>query len=169
LKKSLHSICILAAVFADSPALADDGCGRFAWSVAQQRAALTAPGLPMVPSGSAIDPAQIRAFRLALRDPAEANFVMPPERKPRVENGRGGVVHLPAPPRAGLYQLTLSDEAWVDIVQDGRYARSVGSSGRNDCPGVRKTVRFDLSDQPLVIQVSGTAAHVISLIFGPAR
>jgi hypothetical protein len=34
---------------------------------------------------------------------------MPPERKRRIKNWRSRVVHVPAPPRAGVYQLTLSD------------------------------------------------------------
>ena len=134
----------------------------------QEREALTAPTISTLTSGSSVDPEQTRAFRLGLREAADANFVMPPERKPRIETWRGGVVHFPAPPRAGVYQLTLSDEAWVDVVQDGRYARAVGSSGRSDCPGVRKSVRFELSDQPFAIQISGATADSISMIFGPA-
>jgi hypothetical protein len=54
-------------------------------------------------------------------------------------------------------------------VQDGRYARSVGSSGRRDCPGLRKTVRFDLAASPLVLQISGAPAKSLSVVFGPAR
>ena len=168
MNRRLHAICIVAAAFASSPASADDGCGRFAWSVMQEREALTAPTIPVLPSGSLIDPAQVRAFKLGLREPADANFVMPPERKPRIETWSGGVVHFPASLRAGVYQLTLSDEAWVDVIQDGRYARSVGSSGRSDCPGVRKSVRFELGAQPFVIQISGATVDSISLVFGPA-
>ena len=42
----------------------------------------------------------------------------------------------------------LSDDAWIDVIQNGRYARSVGSTGRSDCPGVRKSVRLDLDAEP---------------------
>jgi hypothetical protein len=44
--------------------------------------------------------------------------------------------------------VTLSHEAWIDVVQDGRYARSVGSTSRNDCPGLRKSVRLDFGVRP---------------------
>ena len=60
---------------------------------------------------------------------------MPPERKPRTEQWHGGMVRLPALAKPGIYQITLSDDAWIDVIQNGRYARSVGSTGRSDCPG----------------------------------
>ena len=101
MKRSLHSLCILVATVTSNTALADDGCGRFAWPVTQEREALTAPTIPVLPSGSLIDPAQVRAFKLGLREPADANFVMPPERKPRIETWSGSVVHFPASLRAG--------------------------------------------------------------------
>jgi hypothetical protein len=162
-----HLTCVLVLLATSGAAIADDGCGKFAWPVARDRAALRAPNLPMVPSGSAID--SKRAFRLGLLPAEQANYAMPPERKPRIEDWRGGVVHLAAPPRAGVYQLTLSQDAWVDMLQAGRYARSVGSSGRSDCPGLRKSVRFELTAAPIVVQISGVTADTISLVFGRAR
>jgi hypothetical protein len=60
----------------------------------------------------------------------------------------------------------VSDEAWIDIIQDGRFTRAVGSSSRSDCPGVRKSVRFELITSPVVVQVSGVKADTISIIFG---
>jgi hypothetical protein len=94
---------------------------------------------------------------------------MPPERKPRVEAWHGGFIRLPAPRQPAIYQVTLSDEAWVDVVQEGRYARSVGSSGRSDCPGLRKTVRFEVTATPIVLQISGVSSEAISVVIGPAR
>jgi hypothetical protein len=94
---------------------------------------------------------------------------MPPERKPRTEQWHGGMVRLPALPKPGIYQITLSDEAWIDVIQDGRYARSVGSTGRGDCPGVRKSVRLDLGEEPPVLQVSGVAQDTIAVTIGLAQ
>jgi hypothetical protein len=95
--------------------------------------------------------------------------VTPPERKSRIENWHGGIVHLPAPPQAGVYQITLSDEAWVDVVQNGGYARSIGSTGRSDCPGLWKSIRFDVASSPIVLQISGASVEVISAVVGAAR
>src|SRR5262245_22866847 len=120
--------CALTCWTCASAALAQDGCAKFAWPVAQEREALIAQSQPVLASGGPIEPAPGQAFKLLLRPSDEVEFVMPPERKPRIENWRGGIVRLPAPTQAGIYQITLSDEAWVDIVQNGGYAKSVGSS-----------------------------------------
>jgi hypothetical protein len=64
-------------------------------------------------------------------------------------------------PSTGTYQVTLSDEAWIDVIQDGKFLRSIGSSGRSDCPGVRKSVRFELKPEPFVLQLSGVILETI--------
>ncbi len=93
---------------------------------------------------------------------------MPPERKPRSERWFGGMIRLPAPDKPGIYQVTLSEEAWIDVVQDGRYARSVGSTGRSDCAGLRKSVRLDLGIAPFVLQISGVASDSIAVAISAA-
>ena len=77
-----------------------------------------------------------------------------------------GMVRLPALAKPGIYQITLSDDAWIDVIQSGRYARSVGSTGRGDCPGVRKSVRLDLDASPVVLQVSGVSPDAITITIG---
>jgi hypothetical protein len=62
--------------------------------------------------------------------------------------------------------VTLSEEAWIDVVQDGRYARSVGSSRRSDCPGLRKSVRFQLGAAPFVLQLSGADSDSVAVAIG---
>jgi hypothetical protein len=79
------------------------------------------------------------------------------------------MVRLPALPKPGIYQITLSDDAWIDVIQNGRYARSVGSTGRSDCPGVRKSVRLDLDASPVVLQVSGVAPDTIAVTIGAVQ
>jgi hypothetical protein len=69
--------------------------------------------------------------------------------------------------KPGIYQVTLSEDAWIDIVQDNRYARSVGSTGRGDCPGLRKSVRLDLDAAPFVLQISGVVADKVVVAIGP--
>jgi len=162
-------LCLIGALACCSPAAAEDGCGRFAWPVEQARTALLAPGQPSVATGDSLSAMPQQALSLHLAPMADARFAMAPERKPKDESSFGGTVHLPAPPKPGIYQVALSLDAWIDIVQDGRYARSVGSSGRRDCPGLRKTVRFELSASPFVLQVSGAPTEALSLVFGPVR
>jgi len=61
--------------------------------------------------------------------------------------------------------VTLSDEAWVDAVQD---VRSVGSTRRSDCAGLRKSVRLDLGIAPFVLQISGVASDLIAVAISAA-
>lgn len=147
-------------------ALAENGCGKFAWPLTQEREVMAAHGQPTLASGASMEAGSGRAFKLLLRASANAEFAVPPERKSRLENWRGGTVRLPAPPQAGVYQVTLSDEAWVDVVQNGGYARSIGSTGRSDCPGLRKSIRFEVASYPIVLQISGASVEVISIVAG---
>ncbi|WP_063921289.1 hypothetical protein [Bradyrhizobium sp. DOA1] len=168
-RKRLPLASALAFYVWTGTALAEDGCGKFAWPVMQEREAMTAQSQPALASGASIEPRAGEAFRLLLRPSADADFVMQPERKSRIENVRGGIVRLPAPPHAGVYQVNLSDEAWVDVVQNGGYARSIGSTGRSDCAGLRKSIRFDVASSPIVLQISGASVEVISIVVGPAH
>ena len=163
------AIATLTLVALLSPALAEDGCGRFAWSLAPERALLAGADKTPVNAGTTLASIPRAAITLHLQPAASAKFEMPPERKARAENGFGGALYLPAPDKPGIYQITLSDEAWIDVVQSGRYARSVGSTGRGDCPGVRKSVRLELGAAPFVLQLSGVPAATIAVVFGPAN
>ncbi len=157
---------VLALCTTVAPAIAQDGCGKFAWPLLREQALFTSSAKVAVKANDKLASLPTAAFSLNLQPGKEASFAMPPERKPRIEKWFGGIVRLPAPDKTGIYQVTLSDEAWVDVVQDGRYARSVGSTGRGDCPGVRKSVRFELSATPFVLQLSGTGVDVIAVAIG---
>ena len=152
-----------------TPALAEDGCDKFAWPLVREKALLVAADLPATKVGEALAALPKTAIKLQLEPGAEAAFVMPPERKPRSERWFGGALRFPAPAKLGIYQVTLSDEAWIDVVQDGRYARSVGSTGRGDCPGLRKSVRFDLGATPFILQVSGVTSNSTAVAIGPVE
>jgi hypothetical protein len=45
-------------------------------------------------------------------------------------------------------------------------ARSVGSTGRGDCPGLRKSVRLDLTASPFVLQISGVSSAAVNVAIG---
>jgi hypothetical protein len=153
---------ILAMLAVTGPAVAEDaGCNKFAWPLAHEKA-LFAADKRQTEAGTELTSIPAAAVVLGLKPAAQATFVLPPERKPRSETWFGGTLRLSAL-EAGSYQVTLSEEAWIDVVQDGRYARSIGSTGRSDCSGLRKSIRFELSSSPFVIQVSGVATKTIAL------
>lgn len=163
------SLLVAALIVSLGPAAAEDGCEKFAWSLARERAAFSASDKPTIAAGETLTSLPAGGVVIRLRPGAQASFEMPPERKPRTEPWHGGMVRLPALAKPGIYQVTLSDDAWIDVIQNGRYARSVGSTGRSDCPGVRKSVRLDLDASPVVLQLSGVAPDTIAITIGPVQ
>ena len=167
LRSGLVAIALIASL---GPAnTADDGCEKFAWSLSRERAAFAATDKTTIAAGETLAALPAGALVIRLQPGTQASFAMPPERKPRTEQWHGGMVQFPALPKPGIYQITLSDEAWIDVIQNGRYARSVGSTGRSDCPGVRKSVRLDLDAGTLVLQVSGVSQDTIAVTIGPVQ
>jgi hypothetical protein len=152
---------IMLLVLVAPASAADDGCEKFAWSLARERTWFAASDKVSVASGATLAAFPKAAIAINLRPAGEAVFEMPPERKRRIERWFGGSVRFPAAERPGIYQVTLSDEAWIDIVQDGRYARSVGNTGRSDCRGLRKSLRLELGATPFTLQVSGVPSDAI--------
>src|SRR6516162_10106252 len=64
-------------------------------------------------------------------------FVLTPERKPKPGAPLGTLLTFAAVQRAGHYQVTLSADAWIDLIQDGKMVPSYDHSGGPECPGVR--------------------------------
>ena len=151
---------LILAAFASGSAFADDAanCDRFKWSVARERALIAAPA-PIDAKGeiSVGD----KAYRVTLA-PAEAvKFAVPPERAPKAAtHGAALALNLA---RAGVYQVTLSDEGWIDVAAGGALVHSTGFTGVKGCPGVRKSVRFDLGPGPATLQISNVEAATIDL------
>jgi len=166
-RAALMSLVLITLL--DAASAAEDGCKKFAWSITRELAWFAASDKTSVTAGETVAGFSERAVVIRLQPAAQASFELPPERKPKTDQWFGGTVRFPAIEKAGIYQITLSDEAWVDIVQDGRYARSVGSSGRGDCPGLRKTVRLEMAPVPFAVQISGVSSDAITIAISPAE
>jgi hypothetical protein len=67
------------------------------------------------------------------------------------------------PEPAATYQITLSDGAWVDVVDNGELVKQSGYVRRRDCPGIDKSIRFKTNGGPLAIQISGAYAKTIKV------
>lgn len=94
---------------------------------------------------------------------------MPLERKSRNDNGYGGSISFGALPRGGLYQITLSEDGLVDIIQDGHYLKKKASHMRRDCPAVRRAIRVELTAAPLVLQFGGVEMPSVTIAVAPAE
>jgi hypothetical protein len=144
------------------------GCDKFKWPIEHERAALTAPDRMQLPSGSELAAMPAAGFTLALTSPADAKLPSPPERAPK-DGTLAGFAAIKAAPKAGLYTISLSAGAWVDVVQDGHFLKPKGFSGATDCEGIRKTMKYELGASPFVLQISGTTEKAISIAILPSE
>ncbi|RAZ76842.1 hypothetical protein DPM35_09900 [Mesorhizobium atlanticum] len=128
---------------------ADTGCDAFKWPVEREQALF--PEAPAAQSGATLTVGEAVDLTLAAVDTVP--FQVPPQRAPAAGTF-GATANVTVPPEGDL-QLSLSDEAWVDVVQDGKTVKSAAFSGVKTCPGIRKSVRFKLAGGAAIIQVSG--------------
>lgn len=144
------------------------GCDKFKWNIDHERAALTAPDRAKLVSGSELSAMPSTGVVLALRTPSEAKLPSPPERAPK-EGTFAGFTSFKTAPKAGIYTVSLSAGAWVDVVQDGHVLKPKGFSGATDCEGIRKTMKYDLAAAPFVLQISGAREDAISIAILPSE
>ncbi|RUW63101.1 hypothetical protein EOA16_02950 [Mesorhizobium sp. M7A.F.Ca.US.008.03.1.1] len=143
-------ISLFAIVAGTSFAMAEDaGCEAFKWPVTREQTLFAAA--PAAPSGAAL--AVGAAADLALVPVEKAGFAVAPERAPASDTF--GAVASVEVPSEGAIQISLSGEAWIDVIQDGQAIKSAGYSGVKTCPGIRKSVRFKLAPGPATVQFSG--------------
>jgi len=142
-------------------------CEQFAWPVNREMGMFAAADLQTLGTGATV-PAQQPGFLLKLEPQEKVSFVEPPERSARFDGAKAGVVSFSVP-RPGHYQVTLSADAWIDLIQDRHTLRSLGSSGRRNCPSVRKSVRFELQSGPAVLQLSSVPENTIKVAILPAN
>jgi hypothetical protein len=144
------------------------GCDKFKWNIDHERAALTAPDRVKLASGGELAALPSTGMTLGLNAPTEAKLPTPPERAPK-EGTFAGFTSFKNPPKAGIYTVSLSAGAWVDVVQDGHPLKPKAFSGATDCDGIRKTMKYEISASPFVLQISGTKENSISIAILPSE
>ena len=162
---------VALTLLAAAPAFAAEepsGCDKFKWNIDHARAALTAAGRAKLNSGSELTALPAPGVTIALVAPADAKLPMPPERAPK-DGTFAGFARFPAVPKAGSYTVSLSNGAWIDLVQDGHFLKPTAFSGATDCEGIRKTVKFDLTAAPFVLQISGVRENSLSVVIQPSE
>ena len=165
------ALLVALALLGAAPAWAAEepsGCDKFKWNIDHERAALTAPDRVKLTSGGELAALPSTGMTLALRPPAEAQLPTPPERAPK-EGTFAGFASFKNPPKAGLYTVSLSAGGWVDVMQDGHFLKPKAFSGATDCEGIRKTMKYELSASPLLLQISGTKEDSISIAILPSE
>jgi hypothetical protein len=164
-------VFVALTLLAAAPALAAEepsGCDKFKWNIDHARALLTAPDRAKLSSGSEVAALPATGMTVALVAPADAKLPTPPERAPK-DGTFAGFTKFTSAPKAGIYTVSLSEGAWIDVVQDGHFIKPAAFSGATDCDGIRKTVKFDLSASPFVLQISGARQNSLSVAILPAE
>lgn len=165
--KSSFAVALLLGATSALAAEEPSGCDKFKWPIERDRAALTTPDRAKLASGSEQAAMPSSAITLGLVTPTDARLPTPPERAPK-EGTFAGFTSIKSA-KAGLYTISLSTGAWVDVVQDGHALKPVAFSGATDCSGIRKTVKYQLSAQPFVLQVSGAKENSVSIAILPTQ
>jgi hypothetical protein len=168
MRKSCLAVLLLLGAAPAWAAEEPSGCDKFKWPIERERAALTAPDRAKLASGGELAALPSSGVTLALVAPADAKLPNPPERAPK-EGTFAGFTSVKTAPKAGLYTVSLSAGGWVDVVQDGHFLKPKAFSGATDCDGIRKTMKYELSAAPFVLQVSGTRENSVSIAILPSE
>jgi hypothetical protein len=150
--------CVLTVLAATAAVAAEDGCRKFDWPVNREIELFGEGFFADVESESALP--KDGAFSMLLLPVASVIYTVPPERGR--DDGYGGVVTLEWI-AAGRYQITLSGDAWVDAVQDDKRLPMLASTSRDDCPGIRMSVQFEIKGQPLTLQFGGAMVRRLNV------
>ena len=150
--------CVLIVLAAAPVVAAEDGCGRFDWRVDREAELFNEGFFADVESQSALP--KDGAFSMLLLPVAQVIYTVPPERGR--DDGYGGIVTLEWI-AAGRYQVTLSGDAWIDAVQNDKRLPMLASTSRDDCPGIRMSVQFDIQSVPLTLQFGGAMVRRLNI------
>ena len=156
------TICISSAALAQEPS----GCDKFKWPIERERALLGA-ATANTEYGPELPGVAATGTRIKLKPFESSTLPMAPERVPRDKATNAGYLKIAKVEKSGLYAVSLSTNGWIDAVQNGKYLKTVAFSGATDCDNIRKVVRFELTDAPLLLQVTGVAADSIAIAVTP--
>lgn len=171
----VRKLCVAVGtlVAGASPVLAagTGGCESFAWPLKTEIAWMTSSDRLAVESGAKLDEMPGKAMNVALQPQADVKLSVPssgaPKSKP--ETAYAGTVEIAGGITPGTYQVTLSAGGWIDVVQNGSALVTTEHTGKSDCPGVRKSVRFNFADRPVTLQLTNVASPNIVVTVRPAK
>jgi hypothetical protein len=166
--RSLHIAIFALLLAASAPAFAAEpsGCDKFAWPIAHEQQLLAAA--QSADATATLDRDAGTAVRIALVPFGQAKLAMPPERKPKDASSYAGTIAFKGSAAAAAFYVTLSEGAWIDLVQDGHYLKPIAFTGATGCPNVRKSVKFEIGPSPFTLQLSSVSANAIAVVLTPA-
>jgi hypothetical protein len=143
-------------------------CDEFTWPVDNERAWFADKRLARRPSGARLRKID-RAVELSLEPSDRAEYFLPPEISPKAHSFSGAVTFFGVP-RPGIYQVTLSAEASIDVFENGMRLKATGYTSAKNCPSVFESVRYELASGDLVlVQISNASTNSIKVAFEEAE
>ncbi len=132
------------------------GCDSFPWPVKTELQWMKASESEALKSSAKLPSPPAKAITLSLEPMSAVTFPVAPTGRMKPQGDvYGGIVDFESPGSAsGLYQVTLQSPGWIDVVQNGKPLKPTAHSGKSDCDGVRKTLRFNLEAGPFTVQFS---------------
>ena len=158
-------LAVLLVAGFSTAALAQEpvGCDKFKWPLEQERAMLSKSNVKKIASGGKLEK-MTSAVEVTLVPFADAKLPVAPERAPKDANSFAGFVRVARLRPAGRYKISLSGPAWIDVVRDKQFLKSIEFSGAQGCEGIRKSVKFDLPTAPILVQVSAVPTNTIRVV-----
>src|ERR1700761_6933956 len=116
-----NALLVTFVLLSAAPAFAAEepsGCDKFKWPIEHERAALTAPDRMKIASRAELAAIPATGMTFALVAPADAKLPTPPERAPK-DGTFAAFANFKTAPKAGIYTISLSAGASVDVVRGG--------------------------------------------------
>jgi hypothetical protein len=149
--------CLLPMLAAADAAAQDVNCRNFSWSVGRTIDLFDEP-LPTVQSNQSLPKEGV--FAVILKPVADVLYPVTPERG---SDGSWGAVVTIESLAAGRYQIALSDDAWVEAIQENKRLAVHASTRPRECRGVRRSVDVDVEGDPLTLQLGGAGVHRLNI------
>jgi len=149
--------CVLVTLVAAEVAAQDESCRQFSWSMGRKIDLFDEP-LPVIETSQSLPKEGV--FALLLKPAAEVIYPVAPDRGS--DSGKGGVVTIESLP-AGRYQIALSEEAWVDAIQNNVRLPALAPGRTRECPGVRRSLYVELKGEPVTIEIGGASVARLNI------
>lgn len=141
-------------------------CEKFSWSPAVPQKLLQQENKQLIESGARPKEFLGQAITIKLAPLASAGLQKSPERAPKDANSFAGKVQLSFP-TGGVIMIALTNNSWIDVIQNDRYLRPSGNAGAEGCPGIRKIVKFKIESGETTVQFSGSLEPELAFVISP--
>lgn len=153
------------------PAAAEEDCTGFSFSVDTDIAWMRSADSAAIETGTKVPALAAKAIALKLKPTRDITLPVKSGRKKQaIGNGTySGWFEIASLPKAGMYQISLSVDGWIDAVQNGELVQSNSFSGRPACKSVRKSVRYELGAGPVTVQIAGAPVEAVKVTIREAN